>query len=419
MMKKWIYIEPTVFIWYDRAYYLFYDSLNGKKVVLAQNETINHIIQSLLVEKNAYCVQIKDDIKNANDLFEFVNTLSSNKLGNLVICSSSERPVNIPPKLMGIVDKPAINTKSGYEYYDPNVLDNIKELNIQLTGKCKHNCKSCSSYKFQLVHCSKSKHSLSEQIIEQLIKQVRHLRNLQKINFTGGDIFTLGNFEFIVDLFSTVYVLKLYNIHIKHINPNKIQYVLDKDKTSLMRISVHCDNIDENALLKQIGELKPYNSRILWTFVVSSEDELKLCYSMLEKCKTIKNEIKPFFNKKNVDFIREYVFLDQYSIEKINPNKRQIFANQVLNINYYGKIVIESDGQIFDNLNLYPLGVTSDCLEDIVHKIIFEGKSWRMTRSNDICDSCLYKFLCPPPSDLELVMKSKTICHKPKSYIGI
>lgn len=413
MKKKWIYIEPAVFIWYDSTHYLFYNSLNGKKVFIPQNETINPIIQSLFIEKNAYCVHIEEDVENKIDLVDFIKTLSSNQLGNMVACSDSERPVNIPPQL--ILDKPVENTKSNNEYFDPRILDNINELNIQLSGKCNLNCKSCSEYNLQLVHCSKSEHSLSELKIEQLVKQVKHL-GLKKINIIGGDVFSIGNFEFLVDIFSTAYVIKIYNIYFKQINSNKIQYVLDKDETSLVRISIHCDDIDKTDLLTQIGNMERYNSRILWSFVVSSEEELELCYSILEKCKTIQNEIKPFFNEANEEFIREYVFLDNDDFEDINPNKRQVFANQVLNRNYFGKITIQADGNIFDNDNFEAVGNIDDCLEDIVHKIIIEGRSWRWIRCNDICDNCLYKLICPPPSNLELVMKSKTICQRPQSY---
>ncbi|MDP3444683.1 MAG: hypothetical protein Q8T08_17645, partial [Ignavibacteria bacterium] len=192
---------------------------------------------------------------------------------------------------------------------------------------------------------------------------------------------------------------------------------LEKDETSIIRISVHCDDITETKLINQINCLEKYNSKILWSFVVSSERELELCYSVLEKCKSIQNEIKPFFNKENEEFIREFVFIDNEDIEEINPSKRQIFANQVLNKNYFGKIAIQADGQVFDNVNFDTIGSIGDCLEDIVHKIIIEGKSWRWIRCNDICDNCLYKLICPPPSNLELVMKSKTICQKPQSYI--
>lgn len=413
MKRKWVYIEPFVFIWQDSTHYFFYNSLNGKKVFIPQNNTISPIVQSLCIEKNSYSTKLEEDIENSKDFVDFVKILSSNQIGNIVACSDLERPVNIPPKL--ILGRPVENTQSNYEYFDENILFNINELNIQLNGKCNFYCKSCCEYNLQLVHCSKSDHSLSKLNIENLVQQIKHL-HLQKINITGGDVFSLVNFEFLVDVFSTAYVIKIYNVHYKQINSNKFQYVLDKDETSLVRISVHCDDIDKTDLLKQIGNMERYNSKIIWSFVVSSEEELEFCYSILEKCKCIQYEIKPFYNKLNEEFIKEFVFINKEDIEDINPTKKQIFANQVLNKNYFGKITIQADGQIFDNPNFDAVGNIDDTLEDIVHKIMREGRSWRWTRCNDICDNCLYKLICPPPSNLELVMDSKTICQTPNSY---
>jgi pseudo-rSAM protein len=413
MKKKWIYIEPFVFIWQDNTHYLFYNSLNGKKAFFQQNDTINPIVQSLSIEKNTYCIQLEEDIENKKDIVDFIRRLASNQLGNLVICSDNERPVNIPPKLN--LEKSVDNPKYNNEYYDELILGNINELTIQVSGECNFNWNTCDEYHLQLIHCCKSGHFLTKSNLENLVMQIKHL-NLQKVNITGGNILALWDFEFIVDIFSTANVLKIYNVHYKQINSGRIQFILDKDKTSLIRISVHCDDIDKTDLLKQIEIMGKYRSRILWSFVVSSEKELEFCYSVLDQCKSIKNEIKPFYNKDNEEFIKEFVFIDNEDIQNINPNKKQIFANQVLNRNYFGKITILANGKIFDNINFKVAGNIDDCLEDVIHKIITEGRSLRWIRSNDICDNCLYKLICPPPSNLELVMKSKVICQTPKSY---
>ncbi|MBW6537174.1 MAG: TIGR04150 pseudo-rSAM protein [Mariniphaga sp.] len=413
MKNKWIYIEPTVFIWQDSTHYLFYNAINSKKVFIPHNNTINPIVQSLCIEKNSYCTKLDDDISNNKEFEEFIDILSSNRLGNIITCYDSKRPVNIPPKL--ILDKPVENIKTNGEYFDPKILDDINELIIQLSGNCNINCKNCSEFKLQLIHCSQSEHTMSNEKIEQLIKQVKHL-NLKKLNIIGGDLLSMKKFESIIDLLSSVCVKKIFNVHYHQLKLDKIQYLLNKDETSLVRICVHFDGIEQNQLLRQIEKVGKYNARVLWSFIVSSENELEFCYSILNKCKSIQHEIKPFYNKNNEEFIREFVFVNQEDIDAINLNKREIFANQVLNRNYFGKITILANGKIFDNINFKVAGNIDDCLEDVIHKIITEGRSWRWIRSNDICDNCLYKLICPPPSNLELVMKSKVICQTPKSY---
>lgn len=414
MKKNWIYLEPFVFIWQDSTHYLLYNSLNGRKVITPHNDIINPVIQSLSLEKNAYCTEIDDNIINKKELVNFINVLSSNLLGNIVINDDSERPVNLPPFLM--LERSVENSKKNKsEYFDSLILKNISEITIQVSGKCNFNCKNCGEYDLQLVHCSKSEYFISDKKIENLVKQIKHL-NLQKINIIGGDILNLTNFEFIVNIFSTAYVAKIYNIHYTHAKPEKIRYILDKDETSLVRISVHCEIINETELIKLIESVNDCNSRILWSFIVGSEFELEFCYSVLLKCDFVHNEIRPFYNKTNEEFIREFVFIDSEDIEELNPNKGQIFSNQVINRNYFGKITILANEQVSDNFNFGAVGSINNFMEDNIHKIIQEGRSWRWIRSSDICNNCLYKYICPPPSNLELAMKSKTICQTPKSY---
>ncbi|WP_319591767.1 TIGR04150 pseudo-rSAM protein [uncultured Draconibacterium sp.] len=415
MKKKWIYIEPFVFIWQDCEYYIFYNCLNGQKVFYPINNTIRSIVQALCNDNSQYCVNLNEEVENSEEIKNLITVLIENQLGNIVSCSESDRPVNIPPKLM--LDLPK-DTKGENENYDPKILDNINELNIQLSGNCNLDCNYCGDYNLQFIHCSKSVYSLSESSIKQMIKQINQLK-VSKINLTGGDILSLENYETIVDSFNSINAFKIYNTHLKQIKYKKIKYLLDKDKTSIVRISVHCGDSNKKDLMNQIIKLKKFEPRILWSFIVTSEKSLGFCYSVLEECPSIQSEIRPFFNKKNEKFIREFVFLDETDFTDINPTKKQIFANQVINKNYFGKITIHADGLLYDNVNFGVAGNINECLEDIIHKIIREDNSWKWIRNNDVCNNCLYRLICPPPSNLELVMDSKTICQRPRSYDSV
>lgn len=287
-------------------------------------------------------------------------------------------------------------------------------MTIRISGHCSFDCIDCNNYKFQLFHCEKVSSSLSNQQLKNIVHQVKYL-HLQKLNIVGGDLLELENFNQIIDILINVNILKIYNVHCKQINFERIGYLLDKDENSIVRIILHLSS-NENDIINWTRCLANYASRILWSFIVSSENELELCYSILEKDVSLEYEIKPYYTGNNGDFIREFVFLDKEDILEINPDKKEIFANQVVNKNYFGGIIIQPNGDIYDNLNFSKAGRIDDCLEDVIHGIIKSGKSWRMTRNNDICNSCLYKYICPPPSNLEIVMKSHIICQKPKSY---
>jgi pseudo-rSAM protein len=40
-----------------------------------------------------------------------------------------------------------------------------------------------------------------------------------------------------------------------------------------------------------------------------------------------------------------------------------------------------------------------------------EGKSWLRIRNQAPCSTCIYQWLCPPPSDYEIVIGRPNLCH--------
>ena len=410
MKKKWIYIETYVFIWRDGDNYLFYNSLNGKRILVELNGGLKNIVDRLLLKESFYCTVLPNNFTHQKELANFIDQLVSNQMGNVTICSEADRPVNIPPKLM--LGKSVGNL----EYFDAKVLENVNELTIQVTGECNLDCKNCSDYYLQLNHCYKrSSHFLSNEQLTNLSHQIKKLK-LRKLNILGGNLLTFEHFESMVNIFRSLEVMKIYAIQFEQIVLSKIEYILEKDKYAFFQINIHLNEIDKSLLINKFGSLEKYSSKLLLSFIVSNDKELEFCYSLQEKITKLKHEIRPFYIKGNEEFIKEFVFIDTEDILNICPNKKQIFANQVINRNYFGKLTIQADGQLFDNLNYDSVGTLEDCMEDMIHKIIKEGRSWRCTRDNNVCRNCLHKLICPPPSNLELLIGSETICQKPRTY---
>lgn len=48
---------------------------------------------------------------------------------------------------------------------------------------------------------------------------------------------------------------------------------------------------------------------------------------------------------------------------------------------------------------------------EIVQKEIQEGQSWLRTRKQEPCNSCIYQYLCPSPSDYEIIIGRLNLCH--------
>ena len=70
------------------------------------------------------------------------------------------------------------------------------------------------------------------------------------------------------------------------------------------------------------------------------------------------------------------------------------------------------NGDTYANVNYPALGnIYTDSIYDIVCKEIEEGASWFRIRNQEPCNKCVYQWLCPPPSDFEIVIGRPNLCH--------
>jgi pseudo-rSAM protein len=89
-----------------------------------------------------------------------------------------------------------------------------------------------------------------------------------------------------------------------------------------------------------------------------------------------------------------------------------IFARQKLNTNFFGKIHLFPNG----NIKAHPLknvlgSSKQEPLVKILEKEMITNTTWRIIRDQTPCNECLYQFLCPSPSDYEIVIEKSNLCH--------
>lgn len=119
----------------------------------------------------------------------------------------------------------------------------------------------------------------------------------------------------------------------------------------------------------------------------------------------------PFFDGQNAEFVQSIIAMDLDDIFSRHISRREIFRNQKLNSNFFGQLYVLPSGEIFSSLANDPIG---NFRTDIISKIIFSelsaGTIWRKTRNDVSCNSCIYKYLCPPPSEYEISMGYFHMC---------
>ena len=183
----------------------------------------------------------------------------------------------------------------------------------------------------------------------------------------------------------------------------------DIDLKTAGNIYIICDEFTSIPAI--LDKCKPQQINPKFIFPVTSEEEYKKVSSEIEKASISNYELKPVFNGQNINFFEKHIFTNKEDFLSLNLSKRNVFANQTINTNFFGKLIILPDGAVHANLNKPAIGTIHDTPYNILYKEMIEGESWMMVRKQSPCSSCIYQWLCPPPSNYELVINRNNLCH--------
>ncbi len=171
----------------------------------------------------------------------------------------------------------------------------------------------------------------------------------------------------------------------------------------------------EEVIRHVMGVLKgsPLRGHHEWHFVVQDSHELTDANSLIQSLALKNSFFKPYFNKANLTFFRDYIYITEEDLKSSHPDQQQIFARRIVNETEWGKITILPGGSLHANINDPPLGnIRNGGLDLLVRKEMEKGTSWKRIRPGVVpCKECLFNLLCPPVSSYELVMKRFNLCH--------
>jgi len=412
MNNFWICIEPSVFIWKDDKRVLFYNSNNYEKLLQERHDSIKTIVDNLIDPANFYSALFSDaDMMNA-EFNEFLNNIVKIKMGAILPFEGNDnKPVTIPPYYIFPRDFNLLK-KREIDYFDPHMLRNLKDITIQITGKCSLSCPSCSYFYRQKCHCSRSENELSMDAIKTIVRKIK-LTGIQKVDIIGGDIFRHGDFCDVMNVLDDITQTKIYHSNFKFINKETAKLLLRNGANALLKILVEPLDIWLDELHLLFDELHSFEHELIWAFSLTSEATLKNFETLVDKYKISNYEYHVLYNGKNMDFLLERRFLSEEDIWQLKLGLKDIFANQMLNKNFFSKLFIHADGQIYEDQNTISIGTIHDNLENILYSLMNNEGAWFRTRlRNNVCRNCVYRFLCPPPSDLENLLQRNTICNK-------
>lgn len=411
MQEYWLYLETYSFLWIKKEDIVIYNSLSGQILTFKSSNHMLAIFEKLREPENMYCIKITDDDLKDEVFKSAVEQIRESFSGDIVdVNVVASKPLSLPPTLSFQQqrdrldkDKLEANPISVSVSLGDNVLNKLSDLYIYINGDCSADCPDCDKKWKQLPYCKKSPGILSYKAIHELIKKVKHRTH---IHIVGGNILKHPDIKKIIDLLEERTSKATYYLNYKNV-VSGIPSVLDREN-----IKILIDSIDENSVegIKKFI-MKYAESAISYLFVVSSEKEYDFVVKIAEASPVVeKIEIKPLYNGRNLDFLEACVFTTQDDLSMQRLNRRQIFANQSININDFGKLTIDTDGQVYANTFSSPIGDISQDISQIIYKELTTGTDWVRVRDKEPCSNCIYQWLCPSPSNYELVIGKPNLC---------
>lgn len=398
MGKYILNINEYTFIWRKNNIGLVYNTKNYKSFTFSNQGLVKSVCDKLDILDNLYTV-IVDHTYSADKLFkEWINNLTSINSASLSLYIDEEnKSVSLKPVLRIQNDIESIIGKKSYR----EIIDCLYELTIHLSGLDIELYKN--DYFKQFPYPTSNKSILNYHDLSRFLRYIPNKKNVC-LNFIG-DFISYPNIEKIIDTLNA----RDNNVNFYFILDDICEKLNIYNPLIFKHNSIVLCDI-ENNMIDKITYLENTNLNIKYKFILKDENDFDILKNVLPLLSS-SYDIIPVYTKDNYDFFVENVFLNSSDLKKIKLNKRNIFANQALNTNFFGKLEILPDGSIWDNLNLNKIGKIEDDFWKLALRFFNEKGAWFYNRKQEPCSNCLYQWLCPSPSNYELVTGKTNLCH--------
>jgi len=397
--KYWLYIYPIAYCCIKEKQAILYNTQSGESIE-TDNSVILNLLKLLHKKENLGTISCEGNILLQTGILDFIVEFCNKNMGNIAdIKQMPEKPTQLMPvlNLQRDIEK--------QEDFGTEVLQYLVELNIYPNHNCRQGCQYCNEYYRQTLCCrsaANSETSLDVSVLQNILSQIR-FGVVGKINILGGNILLYPDLLKLSNILADFNDRVHFYVHYKNYKRN---VVLENFHTELI-VNFPVDN---HVLDKVLSEINREKADV--HFIIENEEQCTETGQLVENHGIEKYEIKPFFNGKNIDFFYESVFIDKEDLCSKTLSMREIFKNQKLNSNFFGVLHIFQDGSVKANPNTAILGnIRMNKILDLVYKEMLENTAWRKIRDSQPCRECLYQFICPAPSNYEIVIGKPNLCH--------
>ena len=223
----------------------------------------------------------------------------------------------------------------------------------------------------------------------------------------------IHNSEIIDDIFGWINDIKYARSIILRVYSIKCICGLKSANTDIAINSIQCfiKNVDEARDLHNYIDYLSSNDEI--RLFVASKNEYDFAQEIYNSINRCKITIRPDIRRATKVFLNEFVLLDESELLKSKLTRLDFIRKLSINPIFWGNIFISVNGEIYSNLYGSPIGTIHDSPMDISLRCIEDNNSlWRACRpSISPCNKCIYRLLCPPISNMEIIYGRYNLCN--------
>lgn len=399
MSKQYVYIEPFVYTVYKNNQVLLYNTYSGNYIIEKVSEEIFSDFLNKLLNSKIRIIEYLNKY-NVPVITQFIEKCKEMFIADFHF---GEKPFIQPFDFRIIYDLNYLKTTDNYR----RISSLVKQINIVLSKST--NCKNEKLNKngikqFLFPSDFGTDCSIDADSLASCLSNVKF--NIENISIIG-DFFQYKNLQKVLDLF----------------NKNQITYFayyLDfKSNFFFTNNFINAtfvfwiDFPYNKSKIEEINSvLQPIKVNYFFNYIVTSEKEYFEFEILNSKERIQPFKIIPFFNDENYDFFKKNIFINKEDIfSQMELNDTKIISNMNINSNFFGELYFVPDNKIYTNLNSKELGSIGDNWKLLLQERLLNDPIWFNIRNQKPCSKCLYQFLCPSPSNYELVLGKPNLCH--------
>ena len=373
----WFKIEPYVHISIVNSNVLLYNTFDGSFIESKDIEIVK-LLKETLLKENCGVVLLTAERYNLDNIRKFIMELRAKYMGDIIdIELSKSKPVQIMP-FTSLVNTQELFKKQNFPT-GKKILEYLSEISIYVDYNT--NIMDLNSF-------------------------LKSLPNISTVNIIGNlkDVANYKELLLVLDQFPS---LKKITCNYSNVISLQPEFVNNFSYSILINYPIDISkwNYSRRLLLNQSI---PFEC----IFEVTSMDNYSQINKFIEEFGIEKHQLKPVYTGDNIDFFKENVFLTKDDILSTPLSISDFFINQSMNIFDFGKIAIMSNGDIYTNVNYPILGnIHTHSIYEIISKELEEGRSWLRIRNQAPCNTCLYQWFCPSPSNYEIAIGRPNLCH--------